>query len=43
MTSPPVWAFGDGLEERTLPPTNRDQLRKYAEASGDPNPIHLSH
>jgi len=30
------------LEERTLPPINRDQLRLYAEASGDPNPIHLS-
>ncbi len=42
MTGPPVWDVGDGLEERTLPPINRDQLRKYAEASGDPNPIHLS-
>ena len=30
------------MEERTLPPINRDQLRLYAEASGDPNPIHLS-
>ena len=42
MTSPPVWAVGDGLKECTLPPINRDQLRKYAEASGDLNPIHLS-
>ena len=30
------------MEERTPPPIDRDQLRKYAEASGDPNPIHLS-
>ncbi len=36
------WRVGDELEERTPPPIDRDQLRKYAEASGDPNPIHLS-
>jgi acyl dehydratase len=34
--------LGDELEERTPPPIDRDQLRKYAQASGDPNPIHLS-
>ena len=34
--------MGDELEERAPPPVDRDQLRKYAEASGDPNPIHLS-
>jgi acyl dehydratase len=38
----PDWKVGDALEERTPPPIDRDQLRKYAEASGDPNPIHLS-
>ncbi len=42
MSGPPVWEVGDELEERAIPPVNRDQLRKYAEASGDPNPIHLS-
>ena len=42
MSALPDWKVGDGLEERTPPPINRDQLRKYAEASGDPNPIHLS-
>jgi acyl dehydratase len=42
MSGPPDWKVGDGLEERTPPPIDRDQLRKYAEASGDPNPIHLS-
>ncbi len=42
MSGPPNWRIGDALEERTLPPVNRGQLRKYAEASGDPNPIHLS-
>jgi acyl dehydratase len=40
--SAPAWDVGADLEERTLPPVNRDQLRRYAEASGDPNPIHLS-
>jgi acyl dehydratase len=42
MSGPPDWMVGDTLEERTRPPIDRDQLRKYAEASGDPNPIHLS-
>ena len=42
MSGPPDWRVGDGLEERALPPINRDQLGRYAEASGDPNPIHLS-
>lgn len=41
MTTPD-WKAGDELEERTLPPVSRDQLRRYAEASGDLNPIHLS-
>ena len=40
--SAPYWKVGDELEERTPPPIDRDQLREYAEASGDPNPIHLS-
>ena len=42
MSGPPDWKVGDALEERTPPPIDRDQRRKYAEASGDPNPIHLS-
>lgn len=42
MRALPDWKAGDELEERTLPPIHREQLRKYAEASGDPNPIHLS-
>ena len=42
MSGPPDWKVGNALEERTPPPIDRDQLRKYAEASGDPNPIHLS-
>ena len=42
MSGPPDWRVGDELDERTLPPIDRDQLRLYAEASGDPNPIHLS-
>jgi acyl dehydratase len=42
MSGPPDWSFGYELKERTTPPVDRDQLRKYAEASGDPNPIHLS-
>ena len=40
--NPPTWTVGEELEERVLPPIRREQLRKYAEASGDPNPIHLS-
>lgn len=42
MSGPPDWRVGNELEERATPPVSRDQLRKYAEASGDPNPIHLS-
>lgn len=42
MSGPPDWTVGDELEERLTPPVSRDQLCKYAEASGDPNPIHLS-
>jgi acyl dehydratase len=42
MSGPPDWSLGYELEERTTPPVDRDQLRKYAAASGDPNPIHLS-
>jgi acyl dehydratase len=42
VRGPPDWKVGDELEERTPPPIDRDQLHKYAEASGDPNPIHLS-
>ena len=37
-----MWTVGEKLEERVLPPVHREQLRKYAEASGDANPIHLS-
>jgi acyl dehydratase len=42
MSAPPDWKVGDALEEVTTPPIDRDQLRRYAEASGDQNPIHLS-
>ena len=42
MSGPPGWRVDEELEERTTPPVSRDQLRLYAEASGDPNPIHLS-
>jgi acyl dehydratase len=38
----PVWEIGDELESRTLPPVTRSQLEKYAEASGDHNPIHTT-
>jgi len=38
----PVWEIGDELESRTLPPITRSQLEKYAEASGDHNPIHTT-
>lgn len=40
--SVPAWDVGAELEEKALPPVNRKQLGRYAEASGDPNPIHLS-
>ena len=42
MKTQPNWDPGEELEERILPPIGREQLRRYAEASGDPNPIHLS-
>jgi acyl dehydratase len=42
VSGPPAWSTGDELEERVLPPVDRDRLARYAEASGDPNPIHLS-
>jgi acyl dehydratase len=29
------------IESVTLPPITKEQLRAFAEASGDPNPIHL--
>ena len=38
----PAWRVGDELDERTLPPVTRSQLVRYAEASGDHNPIHNS-
>lgn len=38
----PAWSVGEDLEERELPPVNRLQLIKYAGASGDYNPIHLT-
>ena len=42
MSSPPAWRVGDRLKERALPPVDRERLRRYAEASGDQKPIHLS-
>jgi acyl dehydratase len=33
---------GQELEARTLPLLKREQLKEYAEAAGDFNPIHLS-
>ena len=38
----PAWRVGDEIDERTLPPVTRSQLVRYAEASGDHNPIHTS-
>jgi acyl dehydratase len=32
---------GQVIAPKTLPPVTQEQLRAYAEASGDPNPIHL--
>lgn len=40
--SVPSWTIGEGLGERELPPVHQEQLRKYAEAAGDHNPIHLT-
>lgn len=34
-------AIGDGLSPLVKPPITQEQLRRYAEASGDFNPIHL--
>lgn len=34
-------AVGDGLSPLVKPPIMQEQLRRYAEASGDYNPIHL--
>lgn len=34
-------AIGESLPPLVKPPINQDQLRRYAEASGDHNPIHL--
>lgn len=34
-------AVGDGLSPLVKPPITQEQLRRYAEASGDFNPIHL--
>lgn len=42
MSEPPDWKVGDILAERAMLPIDRAALRKYAEASGDHNPIHLS-
>ena len=42
MSGPPDWKVGEELRERVTPRIDRDQLQKYAEASGDHNPIHLS-
>ena len=38
----PAWNLGDELESRTLSPITRSQLERYADASGDRNPIHTS-
>ncbi len=32
---------GDAIDFESFPAITREQLRAYAEASGDPNPIHL--
>ena len=34
-------AVGDGLSPLVKPPITQEQLRRYAESSGDFNPIHL--
>lgn len=34
-------AVGEGLSPLVKPPITQEQLRRYAEASGDFNPIHL--
>ena len=35
-------AIGQELTPLVKPPVTQEQLRRYAEASGDYNPIHLS-
>ena len=35
------WTQGQALPADTRPAITRQQLKDYAEASGDPNPIHL--
>lgn len=35
------WTSGQLLSPVTTPPITREQLRAYADASGDTNPIHL--
>jgi acyl dehydratase len=34
-------SVGDVVAERAFPPFTHDDLRRYAEASGDTNPLHL--
>jgi acyl dehydratase len=34
-------AIGNLIAERTFDPITREQLRRYADASGDGNPLHL--
>ena len=41
MTPAPSYTDGEVLPEQTYTVTRAD-LRRYAEASGDPNPVHLS-
>ena len=35
-------AIGEGLSPLVKPPITQEQLQRYAEASGDHNPIHLN-
>lgn len=35
-------SVGDSIPQLVAAPIDRDQLRRYAEASGDHNPIHLN-
>jgi acyl dehydratase len=41
MSSTPAWETGQLLKPLTKPAITREQLKAYASASGDPNPIHL--
>lgn len=36
-----IFKIGEKIELKTFPPITQKQLKDYAEASGDPNPIHL--